>query len=568
MIIGDKNCKLLITEQSATIIRTHSTIKYDKDYISSIQPVVLEMPKVFKNKIYDCVNNKLILIQTNEQKDLPKGNTIVDFYKIEKDFYFIRKMGEYKILCNILDETLLKFNSIYLFEGSNLYFFKDNKLYCFNITKKEESEIKTPFKTSNLALFTCKNETIAFADQQNKILIFNQNNKISDSNQEKHRTYHWMSKKIVFLEIYDNYVIAISKIGNVARFHIKLQKIEPLFTFNGDFVDCVCINNKIYLLTNFEFIVFDLITGNIEFKELLVGNAIYKSTFLESFKNIKNDNDIFNIKRKSSIEIPNIIQDNSIKMVPKNYITYFIDNYLFIYDPSVNKIVSLFRFDKNTKNFVCFDRCYSFIQRKSNLIILTYKIFYDKIVQIKTQDLSWKGDFTIEEVFSVKNEIYLRILQSIYKINKMGVLEKIYECKNIKLLKNLNDEYLCTVDEKGIYNVISEKYDIIQKKITNFCIFNKQYIFFIEDMGIFSDINTEREICLKIKGIIDMKQKDKSNIIEILRFNEEGKYVIAEYCHEENEFKILGEEVVVEPQSNRLLSGRVSASSKSDILLN
>ncbi len=72
-----------------------------------------------------------------------------------------------------------------------------------------------------------------------------------------------MCGKILFLDIYDSYVLCIDKKGTLALFHIFLNKIDPLLNFHGDFIDCIIADNKVYLLTNIEFVVFDLVTNNI-----------------------------------------------------------------------------------------------------------------------------------------------------------------------------------------------------------------------------------------------------------------------------------------------------------------
>ena len=79
-----------------------------------------------------------------------------------------------------------------------------------------------------------------------------------------------MCGKILYLEINDNYVVCIDKKGTLAFFHIFLDNIEPLLIVYGDFIDCNISHNKLYLLTNIEFIVFDMVSNNVEYKEYLV----------------------------------------------------------------------------------------------------------------------------------------------------------------------------------------------------------------------------------------------------------------------------------------------------------
>ncbi|ELA42331.1 uncharacterized protein VICG_00731 [Vittaforma corneae ATCC 50505] len=571
MIIGDKNRKLLVAEKDVTIVRSCSIIKYDAEYNSQTHSTVLELPRAFKNKIYDYTNSKLISIQTNEQKSVSLGK-VVDYFKVEKDFFFVKEDRASKSLHSIAGKCLLRFSSAYQFEGSFLYFIKDYRFHKFNLLTLEESEINiSPDLKSNAPVaFCCKreniseNETIIFADYLNKIYIHSE---------EKHRLYHWMSNKIVYLNVYDRYVIAISKKGNVVRFHIDIQKIEPLFNFHGIYVDVSCSDNKLYLLTDFEFIIFDLVVGNTVFKVYLIGSSEYKISRLEAYSDKRSD-DVFNMKRHSKVEIMNLIdyenKRNHKEVSPssgiKEYITYILEKHLFVVDAHLRKVISIFKLDDNSACFVCGSICFSFVQRKSNVILKIFKVFTNRIIQTKTVEFSWKGSLDLANIFTVKDKLYLLVSQNVYIINKMGFLEMVYDHKNCKSLKYFED-YICAIDEKGIFNIATQKYEVVQKKIMNCCIFKSRLLFYIEDKGIYCDKNneaSERCLILQVNNVIDMKAKD-TDILETLQYIE-GKCIIVEYSFERNESLVKCNEVTVENQSNKILLEKLCASGSNTML--
>lgn len=572
MIIGDKNRKLLVTEQDITIVRGCSIIKYDNEYNPQAHAVALEFPKVFKNKTYEYTGDKLISLHANEQRNISLGQ-IIDYFKVEKDFFFLKENKTSKTMHNTAGECLLKFNSTYHFESPFLYFIEDDKFHRFNLLTLERSEIElsTSIKNNVPVIFCCKcedrhgSEIVVFADYLNKIYIHNRG---------KCRLYHWISNKIVHLSVYDRYVVAVSKKGDVVRFHIDIQKIEPLFNFYGVFADISYFGNKLYLLTDFEFIVFDFVVSNIIVKNHLIGSSDYKVSMLETYSDKGDDSDIFSIKRHSKVEIMNLIYYGDRKKHKevasssgiKEHITYVLGKCLFIVDAQFKKVVSIFKLEDRSVNFVCGSSCFAFIQRKSTVILKTFKVFIDRIIQTRVIEFPWRGKLDIKDVFIDGSRVYLLISQCIYVVNKMGFLEVIYSHRNCKSFEYFED-YACVIDEKGIFNIVARKYDVFQKKIVCCCMFKNKLAFYIEDKGIYCDKDDdshERYLILEIKNVLDMKARS-GDILEVLQCVE-GKCMMGEYSLEDGGLLAKRNEVIVENQASKILIEKLCVS-KSNVML-
>lgn len=561
MIFGDKNRRLLVTDQHVIISRSNSALKFQNDFSREFIQRSFKHPKVFKSKVYDYVDGKLFSLQNNESKDVNIQN-VIDFIKIDKEFFFIKNENEIHTICQMDGKIISEIGSMYFVESPYIFSLYKNSIIRLNLNNKEKTTVSA-FESDSLPLIFCTSTTddtiIAYSDRLNKIHI--KSNKVN-------RMYHWMSNKILYMIMNDDYVLAVSKSGDVARFHINIQRIEPLFKFDGSFIDSSCMNNRVYLLSNFEFIVFDLTTNNIIFKDILIEQSNFKVSSLNKY--IKDDTqqkeDMFDLKKQSTIEIHNMID---LKYNPSDYeyqVSYSSGNFLFVVDTKTMNVVSQFKIENSFHNFVSGNNLISFILRKSNIICQIFDIFTDKMVLSRTFTFSWKGKFAVKDVFIVNERLFVLIANTLYSLNKMNILEVIKE--DVSRIKYTRDR-LFLIDEKGIFNPTTRSYDIKQKKVLSCTLLNGKVIFYIDEMGIFCDL-PERKQIFEIKDVIDMEsriiKKDKSlqEVLKVL-YLVNGHYTIAVFT-EENDKLIKIEEYAVDNISSRILTDETQAS-KTNMLL-
>ncbi|KAM0681462.1 hypothetical protein GINT2_000664 [Glugoides intestinalis] len=553
MIIGDENKKLLLTEEGILVARRNSTIKYDNIYSKEVLETVLDHPKSFKDKIYNYEKNKLISFQTSAYKDVSVTD-VIDFYKLGKTFFFVKKAGKKGLsLCTLEGDLLLEFNSPYCFDSNFIFYLRNGTFQKFDLLTQEREKMN---KINSQVVTLCfqasedaSNDTFAYADVSNKINIFNNN---------KHRMYHWMSKEIYSLRVHERFVVAVSKSGVIAKFHIDIQKVEPILQFNGSFVDLEFKGSLMFVLTSFEFFVFDLTTNNTIFKDIHVGIATFCKSNLSVFSE-NDDKDIFNRKKQSSISILNLLPKPNQDRKNILAVTYIFEGHLFAFDTELQAFTGLFKLENTANAFISGEYCISFLQRKSSVIVNIYSIFFDRLVLKKTTSFSWKERLDISNVFLLNMRVYLVLSGKLYLINMLGTLEKTNITVENKVLKQ-TQKFLYLIDENGILNLTTRKYEVKQKRVMNFTVIDDKLVFYIDDKGIYMDLQ-ERDLIFDLKNVIDIESRKVSvdnkekDVVEIL-YLKNGHYFVGMFDFDGGKLTML-REIQVDNQSSRILIGKV-----------
>lgn len=531
MILGDKNRNLLISSEHVIICRASSLIKYNKDFQKEYTNTTLYLPRSYNEKTYDFFNNKITSLQTLEFKEFNVG-TVIDYVKVAKEFLFIKQTKKGLALANSKGLKLLDLNSLYHIEKSNLYYLEDKKINKINLITLEKNLVleltKEPTIFCAAEISKSDHEAnsylVAFADSSNKIHIHNG---------KSYKIYHWMCNKILNLTINDEYVVAVSKSGDVAQFHTKLQKVEPLFKFNGEFLDLKVKDSKLYFLSTFEFIVFDFLTNSICFTENLIPEANFQTSILKKFVNY-DETDVFNIKRKTRIEIMNSLENKNCKST--SFITYSMASNVFIFDPIEKSIISIFKTDNQT-NFVSDSYVFSIAQRKSNYIVKIYDFYLDKLVLSRILDISTKSKILFKNLYFINNVLYVQTDKDLYVLSKLNILEPIIKLYPDSIVKRGNGS-LFTCDKKGIFNICTKKYDVKQKGIQQFSFIDSKLVFYIETKGIYLDLPDRIQI-LEISNIIDMRVEKikESDVLFILYHHASGKFKLGQFAFENGEIQ-------------------------------
>lgn len=521
MILGDKNRSLILTNENITIVRESSTIKYDQEFKKEYSSSILSMPRSFGDKLYDYSENKITSLQNQEFKEF-SVDPILDYFKEGKDFFFIKQQKDSSLsLLNSKSVKILNFKSPYTICNSSFYYLDNSKIMKFSLINSQRSEViqfgKEPVLFCVKEGTTDATELVCYADLSNRIHI-NQGN--------SSKIYHWMCNRILSLTPNDDYIVAVSKSGDVAQFHSKIQKIEPLFKFNGEFLDIKINNSKIYFLTDFEFKVFSLMTNTIIHQEYLVPSpSNFSHGKISRFISL-DETDVFKFKRKSTVEILNSIENKREQLLTG--IFYTQGTHTFVFEPKEKEIVSVFQMDEEN-NFVSDRHVFSLSQRKSNCIVKVYDLFLDKLVLKNTMSISTKSKLRAKNCFYLSEKFYVQTENEISVLNKLNILEFITRVNSDSIIKSSKD-FLYISDEKGIFNVVTLKYEIKQKNIRKFCIFKSKIIFYIENMGIYIDFPDRVQI-LEITNVIDLYFDDLANdgLIYILYHHSSGKVKLAQY---------------------------------------
>ena len=379
MILGDRNISILVSKENIVVHRGCSVIKYDQSFRKEYSLTILHLPRSFGEKIYDYSNNKITSLQTQEQRNFSIG-PVTDYLKHEKEFFFIKNS---KDIVNKKGTKILTYKSIYCFSGSYIYWNDGTKLYKTHIQSLETS---LALQLDRKPIVLCvKKDLIIYADPSNRIHIHSK---------DSYKVYHWMSNKVVKLLINEEYVIAVSKTGVIAQFHIKLHKIEPLLDFKGDFLDIKIKDDKFLLLTSFEFIVFDFLSNSTCLTDYLVPDANFQVSEVKKSPDLE-DSDVFKIKRKTKIENFNLIENKGI--CSEKITSYAYKDFAFLFDPSTQEIVSVFKMD-SLLSFVSGPHMFSVSQRRSNYTIKMFDVYLDRIILVKSFNICSKANINFKNI--------------------------------------------------------------------------------------------------------------------------------------------------------------------------
>lgn len=533
MLYGDKNMSLLICNDKIIVNRLDSTIVYDtKSLNKDIAHTSLKFPRSFNGRIYDYFGNKMTsytvlannldgheasaqksFIKEISSKEFQLGN-IKDFFKHEKTFFFIKssKNSAYSLFFgNSTSQSILDFSCWYCFSKNYIFIVADQELIKMNLeTMEKEHLMKLKIEPVMLTCKACTDDgdLIAVADRSNKIHIFCG---------ETHRQYHWLSKKAESMSFYDDFIVVASKDGKLAKFHTKIHKIQMLCDFVGSFVDLKVENNNIYLLTDIQFLIFSLETENLVFSELLMPVADFSIVKFEISR--ENDKDVFNLKKQSRVEVHNclgnFVRGHRTKKTQASACDFSIgfanENHVFLFDPFRKKFSNFFSLESNI-NFISRDRVFNICNRRKDVIIKVFTIAQDCLALEKCVRFSSNEKLNIKKIFSIKDKIFFVSNNTIYRINKLNLIEEIKNEVDPTKIKEIENSGF-VIDDKGIYDIYSKSYVVKQKKIVDFIFFRSMLIFYIESRGFYID-TVERKLLLEINGVIDIQK--------IVSFNEEA----------------------------------------------
>lgn len=573
MLIGDTNKDILMCNGKIIITRLESNIIYDEnDMNKQITEKHFKLPRSFNDKIYDYSSNKITAYSVSEDKKqclveiISKEfnfGAVKDFYKTDKNFFFVKstKPNKHSLFSkNSTANSILDFDMLYNFSNGFICALIDKTVIKMNLKTGQkvimkELEVKPlqmRCETSNELNqndgnnHSLDNDIIVITDNSNRIHIFYK---------EIHRQYHWLSNKAESIAIHDDFVIVASKDEKIAKFHTKINKIQMIAEFMGSFISMKITNNKIYLLTSVQFLIYNLETENIVFSEFLLPWADFK--VVKICPQNKQDEDIFKLKKQSIVEINNICgkyirnfgckidAGNSIKS--NSLIGYTHLRGVFLYDWISNKFASFFMVDSEI-NFISENKLISCTYRKRNMIVKLFTIYHEKLVLDSLYTVSADKKLNIKNIFYIKekntDKIFLLIEDKIFTINSLNLLEEIKHDLPILNIKQ-SEGTLEITDEKGIFDVFLKKYLLKQKKVLSHVKIGENLIINIEDKGLYVD-NPDRKLILDKKCIIDMqiikKKIEKDEEIEEdaigIIYLEDGKYH-SMICNFDNKKNIL-----------------------------
>lgn len=465
---------LLLDKLVIVPLKSRTLVYKDKEIVAS-SAIVLNHPKVFNNKIYDYSNDKLtsFTVEDNDssfsiiQKRVEdfKFGQIIDFHKFGQTFIFLKlKNSKFSLHSKSgLIVTGLEFDN-YCFSEDVFAFSHKNLLSKINLNTKEISIIKTySFQIQN---FIFDEKMIAVTSITNKLFL-------------GERSYHWLNKKATKLIFVEDSVIAVNNQG-ASQFYSRINKIAPLFTFNGIFYDIKAMDNLVVFLSDIELIIFDLTTNNVIYKRYLIEMYSSYISFTDKSAIINDFNetdDVFKAKKKSYIEIKNSISESSTKF--EGLFGLLTGSNLALFE-NTSEIISLYQLP-SVFNYLNNDCLISLDYRRSTIIITLYAILQNRLILADTKIITRKPKVKIENAFFIRNKIYLQEQGKCFLLNEMGILEEIGIATNIISSYDL----LLKTDEKGILDLIKNKYLIKEKNIQCIMPFKKYLIFYIPKKGLF-----------------------------------------------------------------------------------
>lgn len=534
------------------ISRSSSIVKYSMQYDrESVLPVSLSLPRCFNGRVYDYSENKIMSFQNDDfknpsTKEFRIGN-VRDYYKLGKDFYFI-KNGKDSRLVLLLKEhqsaspkTLLVFWSLYYFDNEFIFIIEDRSLIRVSLKTLdrkvvcrltadplmmccrflgEDRSTDSGDETDGNSMPGSSNDIVAYTDSRNRLHIHHG---------KDYRSYHWLSNKAEHLSVCGDYIVVASRSGDVVKFHSSIQRIEPLFKFDEEFVDMKIGYNKLYLLSASQFFVFDLESQSLVHKDTLVIPADYKVCDILARPPKEDSRDIFSIKKQSKVEIFDSLNLHSQKESSdsKPFIVYACHRHVYLFDPVEKMLVSQFLLDSEL-NYVSNSKVLAFTHKRTSMIVRIFSIFQDRLVLSSNRMILSRDRVKITNAYYVQGRIFIEVPNSLCYINKLNLIEILNKSSSPLNIRQERDG-LFIIDERGVFDVIKREYIIKQKRSTNFCVFKGFVVFFIEDKGLYVDL-PERKQILEVKSIIDIKSEVESGeeVLKIIRLAD-GRCLMEDY---------------------------------------
>lgn len=585
MLLGDDNRYILLSDSYAVVCRKSSIIRYSMEYSRiDILPVSLSLPRCFNGRIYDYLEDKIMSFSSDDfNNSITKefhGGYFEDYYKQGKCFYFIknRKDGSYTLFSrepqSTLPKEMLVFQSLYCFDDEFIFIIEDSMVVRVSLSTMSKSIVgKLAAKPSMISCRFIGNsgacgdsytgDMIAYTDARNRLHIHYG---------KEYRLYHWLSNRAESLYLSGDYVIAASKSGDIVRFHSKIHRIEPLLRFDGEFVDMKIENDKLYLLSASQFLVFDLESQGLMHRETLVVPGDYRVCSILGKPPKDASNDIFGLAKQSKMEVFNSLEicdhcsgrsqqmDTSPESsdVSRVFIAYVYRRYVYLFDPAEKVMASQFLLDSDI-NFISNNKVLAFIRKRANMIVRVFSIFQDRLVLDSDRVVSSKDCAKITNAYYAQNKVFVEILNNLCYINRLNLIE-ILSKSNHPLNVIEEQDSLLVMDEKGVFDILKREYILKQKGSSNFCIFNGIVMFFMENKGIYACLPERRQV-LEIRNVIDIKSEVVSGI-EVLKIIHlvDGRCRVEDYTfHCENEYACLEKisDSVAENSCFRLLCNNI-----------
>lgn len=550
MILCDNNIQLVITTDAVRIMRSNSCVKYDietfeKENIDTMHGMVRE----YETRLYEYIGDAIVSHKINETRDFPVGS-ITDFHKVGNEFYFVK--NDINSMC-VVDGRNTK-----VLSGFSQHFFDQE---CVFYMVEEKNKIKQFYKHNfkngeKVEVARIINDVVLFIANKDYLVYTNQNNEIHVlpiQNDGPEIVYHYHSNKIKKLVFFKNYVISVGKDGKVVSFGLEHNEKRLLFLYEGHCLNMKVFANKVFLLTELFFKVFDLGTENEIYSEVLPLKSKY--SHVKYVVREEERTDIFKSKKKSvitvspikiaspvckSIETSNLeINETTIltqetTSCEKYCVAFTNNNYLFLV--SENCLFSMFKLANNL-NFITGNKLVSVKTHKKKFTFSIFDICKDKLVLIN--ELSFPS-FVFDSVFYLNDIFYFRNANDIFTVSPItGFINILFTASSPFSIFH-NTSYLLILDSKGIYDVLEAKYILKQSKVSSFCIVDSYILFYISNQGLY--INKSKQKQLLNLSILDIIYHN--GLVKILHIVEGTGRLLTSYKLNKAELIKVSEECV------------------------
>ncbi len=526
MILCDNNIQLLITNNSIRLLRSNSALKYNiNSYEKEPIPTFHGIVRAYDTKIYEYIDNSIINHKINEIRLFSIG-PIVDFFKIESEFFFIKHDINSTCLVNSNNKKIVDgFELYYVYSNCFFYLVYDSDsaysiFFCIDLLTLKKKIIHSE-KDNKIFKFIANDDYLIFADKLNKIHVKKLNSGDNFYDEMTTIVYHYHSNKILKLSFCNNYIISVGKDGKIVRFGLKNHEQRLLFMYDCDYVSMKIFNNRIYLLTTSIFKVYDCSLENEIYKEILPSISKYRR--ITYAKILKEENDVFKNKKTSTIaiecdEIHNE-EDND-----DSCVGLINGNCLFLVSNNKNIVIHNLN---SYKNFLANNKIISLKKRKSYIDFYVYDICKDQLIFSKKFSLR---NINIDDFYFYDNCFYYKDGDKIFKIDTtLKITELVLKIDESMKICDLYQDFLL-INLKGIYDICKGKYILKQSKVSLFCIVEENILFYIRNQGLYIDR-------MKKKPLIDLNILDviyEEGYVKILYISDNASRVVGYYKLIEN----------------------------------
>lgn len=380
-----------------------------------------------------------------------------DFHVHEgRVFYITRRMGR----CMGFDESqelLFDFQmGAHLWDGLSFYICCNRSLVRFDLVSRVSETVMENVVIKSLAM---RDGAIAYADDANILHFVSRGKRLS---------YHYHARRVMGIIVTPlESLLVVCRDRKLVRIETKRNEKTFLSEFYGSVQDFALDGSCVYVLTDFDLLVYDLRTGGVKKHLFDLPDFEYCKPFLRpgADDDCTPGREIFERNvRRTKVKMPYVFEREEGGCIPESSIVAAKREYVFIYDLAGREVLKIARL-ADSECFYSSGHIAAFSSRRQRkMSIKIYRIDGDGLLLVR-EELAGTASMPEDIVFD-GGKLLLYLNETLFEIGVPGTLKPLRN-KGVRQIEE-TVRGVFVLDSCGVYKVGTREWILEDENITSF----------------------------------------------------------------------------------------------------